>query len=156
MRVVASYSQFSKMTPSNLAIVFGPNIMQPSSSLDASVNVVMEELIVHYDFIFRKVERMREEVKRERFVAMAKAKSAEVALRESERERGPSPSQLLTSSFTSQIHKQGFLTKKGEVRRNWSTRWFVLKYNWLGYYKGPEVCTWENWDLICLQLLLLF
>jgi hypothetical protein len=139
MRVVASYSQYSKMTPSNLAIVFGPNIMQPTSSLDPSVNVVMEELIVHYDFIFRKVEKMRLDIKRARYQEIALAKTQVEAIRNSQRDLAPSPPRLSTSSFTSQIHKQGYLTKKGEVRRNWSTRWFVLKYNWLGYYKGPEV-----------------
>jgi len=33
--------------------------------------------------------------------------------------------------------KQGYLTKKGAKRRNWNTRWFILKHNHLAYYKNP-------------------
>ena len=36
--------------------------------------------------------------------------------------------------------KQGYLTKKGAKRRNWNTRWFILKHNYLAYYKNPGVC----------------
>src|SRR3990167_2754552 len=35
--------------------------------------------------------------------------------------------------------KQGYLTKKGAKRRNWNTRWFILKHNHLAYYKNPGV-----------------
>ena len=36
--------------------------------------------------------------------------------------------------------KQGYLTKKGAKRRNWNSRWFILKHNYLAYYKNPGVC----------------
>ncbi|EGG19880.1 RhoGEF domain-containing protein [Cavenderia fasciculata] len=34
-----------------------------------------------------------------------------------------------------EIVKQGYLTKKGAMRRNWTKRWFVLKQNYLFYFK---------------------
>jgi len=36
------------------------------------------------------------------------------------------------------IIKSGFLQKKGAVRKNWTTRWFVLKDKSLYYYKTPK------------------
>ena len=33
------------------------------------------------------------------------------------------------------VVKEGWLTKKGEVRKNWLKRWFVLKYGSLAYFK---------------------
>lgn len=38
------------------------------------------------------------------------------------------------------LYKQGYLMKKGAKRRNWTTRWFILSYNRLSYYKNPGVC----------------
>lgn len=38
------------------------------------------------------------------------------------------------------LYKQGYLMKKGAKRRNWTTRWFILSYNRLAYYKNPGVC----------------
>jgi len=35
------------------------------------------------------------------------------------------------------LYKQGYLLKKGAKRRNWTTRWFILGYNHLAYYKNP-------------------
>eukprot|EP01103_Thecamoeba_quadrilineata_P012927 TRINITY_DN3458_c0_g1_i1.p1 TRINITY_DN3458_c0_g1~~TRINITY_DN3458_c0_g1_i1.p1 ORF type:complete len:790 (+),score=163.65 TRINITY_DN3458_c0_g1_i1:19-2388(+) len=35
------------------------------------------------------------------------------------------------------VVKSGFLQKKGGERRNWKTRWFVLKKAYLGYFKKP-------------------
>lgn len=37
----------------------------------------------------------------------------------------------------SQIVKQGYLAKKGAKRRNWKTRWFILKKDELVYFKDP-------------------
>eukprot|EP01133_Synstelium_polycarpum_P007297 gene7297-8485_t len=34
-----------------------------------------------------------------------------------------------------EIVKQGYLTKKGAMRRNWTKRWFVLKQGYLFYFK---------------------
>jgi len=34
--------------------------------------------------------------------------------------------------------KEGWLTKKGGNRRNWQTRWFVLKSPELSYYKNKK------------------
>jgi hypothetical protein len=35
--------------------------------------------------------------------------------------------------------KEGWMKKKGERRTNWTTRWFVLKYKTLTYFKNPRV-----------------
>src|SRR3989338_11095143 len=40
-------------------------------------------------------------------------------------------------SLLSDTLKMGFLRKKGDVRKNWTTRWFVLKARCLAYY-GTE------------------
>jgi hypothetical protein len=140
LRIISLYSDYSKMTPSNLAIVFAPNLMQTSDNLDCTVNLVMEEMITKYDEIFRPIEKMRLKLKKERFEELKKEKTASNEKSYFEEVTPDEPSKTSASSFSSGIQKQGYLTKKGDVRRNWSTRWFVLKYNWLGYYKGPEVC----------------
>lgn len=37
------------------------------------------------------------------------------------------------------IVKQGMLEKKGAKRRNWTSRWFVLKKGYLYYFKTQKV-----------------
>eukprot|EP01132_Coremiostelium_polycephalum_P000416 gene416-526_t len=37
-----------------------------------------------------------------------------------------------------EIVKQGYLTKKGAMRRNWTKRWFVLKQSYLFYFKTSK------------------
>lgn len=37
-----------------------------------------------------------------------------------------------------EIVKQGFLQKKGANRRNWTSRWFVLKHKYLFYFKNQK------------------
>ena len=34
--------------------------------------------------------------------------------------------------------------KKGDERRNWTNRWFVLKQGWLGYFKKQGVFATER------------
>lgn len=34
--------------------------------------------------------------------------------------------------------KEGFMMKRGAIRKNWKTRWFVLQKNYLKYYKKKE------------------
>jgi hypothetical protein len=41
--------------------------------------------------------------------------------------------------FAGTVVKQGWLTKKGGQRRNWKTRWFVLKTNEFSYYNNKKV-----------------
>ena len=41
------------------------------------------------------------------------------------------------------IVKEGWLSKKGDVRRNWTRRWFVLKYGSLAYFKTQGLLTYK-------------
>ena len=34
--------------------------------------------------------------------------------------------------------KEGFMTKRGAIRKNWNQRWFVLNKNFLRYYKRRD------------------
>ena len=43
------------------------------------------------------------------------------------------------SYSSSTIVKQGYLTKKGAKRKNWTKRWFILKKDKLEYFKNPGV-----------------
>jgi len=45
---------------------------------------------------------------------------------------------LKNSKEGSVLVKQGYLTKKGAKRRNWATRWFILKSGVLAYHKSPS------------------
>jgi hypothetical protein len=38
------------------------------------------------------------------------------------------------------VVKVGYLAKRGGKRTNWNTRWFILQWNILVYYKNPLVC----------------
>lgn len=44
----------------------------------------------------------------------------------------------LPSTHHPQIIKQGELEKKGQKRRNWKVRWFVLTQQELYYFKNPK------------------
>lgn len=55
---VASYSDVNKMTPQNLGVVFGPSLLwaseaQTSFASIAAVNRCVEQLIRHYNAIFK-------------------------------------------------------------------------------------------------------
>eukprot|EP00211_Chloroparvula_japonica_P000787 CAMPEP_0119125956 /NCGR_PEP_ID=MMETSP1310-20130426/5051_1 /TAXON_ID=464262 /ORGANISM="Genus nov. species nov., Strain RCC2339" /LENGTH=1050 /DNA_ID=CAMNT_0007116077 /DNA_START=84 /DNA_END=3236 /DNA_ORIENTATION=+ len=147
VRVVGCYSEWSKMSKHNIAIVFGPNLLESPNPLDPGalqvVYKVLEEMMEYYDDLFLDVEKERMNRKRSKMQLVQEELEKNAAAREQmeqkQREFGvEEPGRVQSANFTSQVLKQGYLTKKGEVRRNWSTRWFVLKYNWLGYYKGPE------------------
>ncbi|XP_068125506.1 differentially expressed in FDCP 6 homolog isoform X2 [Hyperolius riggenbachi] len=46
--------------------------------------------------------------------------------------------QDLYEEIIQDVLKQGYLLKKGNLRRNWTERWFVLKPNVLNYYLSEE------------------
>lgn len=50
-------------------------------------------------------------------------------------------SSLLVTFYVFPIHfiHQGYLLKKGHVRRNWQERWFVLKPCSLTYFVGEDL-----------------
>eukprot|EP01103_Thecamoeba_quadrilineata_P014176 TRINITY_DN4151_c0_g1_i1.p1 TRINITY_DN4151_c0_g1~~TRINITY_DN4151_c0_g1_i1.p1 ORF type:complete len:633 (+),score=128.48 TRINITY_DN4151_c0_g1_i1:13-1911(+) len=39
--------------------------------------------------------------------------------------------------YDAPVVREGYLVKKGGERRNWKTRWFVLRFNHLSYYAKP-------------------
>ncbi|CAI8020429.1 Pleckstrin-2 [Geodia barretti] len=39
---------------------------------------------------------------------------------------------------SSEVLKEGFLVKKGHVRHNWRTRWFVLTKKQLSYFRKRQ------------------
>jgi hypothetical protein len=48
------------------------------------------------------------------------------------------------------ILKEGWLTKKGAKRRNWQTRWFILRASDLSYYKRKGVCpSFHSLVMVC-------
>ncbi|EFA84467.1 pleckstrin domain-containing protein [Heterostelium album PN500] len=50
----------------------------------------------------------------------------------------PTPPQNLVTIKLDDVSKEGYLTKKGHIRRNWNVRWFRLKRNVLTYTKSPS------------------
>lgn len=59
-------------------------------------------------------------------------------------------------SYPDTLFKQGYLMKKGAKRRNWTTRWFILRFNHLAYYKNPGVCLFINLFKFEKRLTILF
>ena len=56
---------------------------------------------------------------------------------DSEGENRPPP--IPEESELEKAIKSGYLKKKGEQRRNWKKRWFVLRPEKLSYYKNDKV-----------------
>ena len=142
----------------NLAIVFGPNLLRSKAShldlTDYSAPVV-EVMIGQYLQIFPKFEKEFEKefksadsskVKQMRLndyrrsYAMVKSMNldetpeAEVDA-EVDDEEDEGEEFVDTNANLGAVVKEGWLQKKGEKRRNWTKRWFVLKYGSLAYFK---------------------
>ena len=82
MRLVASYSDFSKMTPTNLSIVFAPNLVNAEITLDPNLNKVVEQMVLLYDDVFADVERRRLEKKRSLFKQVEEQKRSQKEINE--------------------------------------------------------------------------
>uniref|UniRef100_A0A7S4HZM6 PH domain-containing protein n=1 Tax=Vannella robusta TaxID=1487602 RepID=A0A7S4HZM6_9EUKA len=63
--------------------------------------------------------------------------TTEVTVEETETLQSEMDSSAMESTQSGVLYKQGYLVKKGAKRRNWNTRWFILGYNHLAYYKNP-------------------
>jgi len=53
--------------------------------------------------------------------------------------RGPEAGQLRKGVEGERVVKSGYLWKKGERRKNWKKRWFVLRTEKMAYYKDEKV-----------------
>ena len=124
------------MSARNLAIVITPNILYSSSSsvdacLSGSPNNVVRQLIQNYSKFFREIEM---EMKAERSgVRQSFLKQTETKLEEEDDDE-EEDEEIMVEPVGSVV-KEGWLTKKGEIRHNWTKRWFVLKYGSLGYFR---------------------
>ena len=49
------------------------------------------------------------------------------------------PLSFISSQHQEEPIKQGFLWKKGNLRKNWKKRWFVLHFNALAYFEKADV-----------------
>jgi len=167
MRSLAQITQHvakNKMTPYNLSIIFGPHCLKrreadPVGELTDS-KVIYESIqlmIEEYDAIFSDIAAERETVRHKR--AQQQAEIAQKRQKETTKQfkyepaAVPSPQQQeeddddddendsklqgITISLKD-IVKQGFLQKKGANRRNWTSRWFVLKNKYLFYFKNQK------------------
>jgi hypothetical protein len=159
---VASKEALNKMGAHNLAIVFGPNLLRSKAShldlTDYSAPVV-EVMIAQYLQIFPKFEKEFEKevgvadsskVKQMRLndyrrsYAMVRSQNmfdapeADVDA-EGEEDEDEGEEFVDTNANLGAVVKEGWLQKKGEKRRNWTKRWFVLKYGSLAYFKTQGI-----------------
>ena len=157
------------MSPHNLAIVFSPNLLRSpsvSSSFDLSESEskVVECLMVGYQKIFDEVfdltvffffgedfslpslslqgekELKRVEPSKDKEKIETKQGELEEEEEEEEEEEGGAGGELALGA----VVKEGWLTKKGEVRKNWLKRWWVLKYGSLAYFKTQGKAPFES------------
>ena len=146
---ISQFEEENKMNSRNLSIVFAPTFLSPPGALDPSslkqVYLVVEDFVANYDFLFRDIEESRRiyaEKQRAREAAMLEQKKIRqemiASLIEQSSSGAASTSNVLSAAAYSDLPlKQGYLSKKGANRRNWTTRWFMLKSSCLLYYKSP-------------------
>jgi len=51
---------------------------------------------------------------------------------------------IINTELNEKIIKSGYLKKKGEKRKVWKRRWFVLRSNRLSYYKNEKIFIYIN------------
>eukprot|EP01087_Luapelamoeba_hula_P006662 TRINITY_DN1674_c0_g1_i1.p1 TRINITY_DN1674_c0_g1~~TRINITY_DN1674_c0_g1_i1.p1 ORF type:complete len:1017 (-),score=160.00 TRINITY_DN1674_c0_g1_i1:152-3202(-) len=150
LRSVVDLSDINKMTSSNVAIVFGPNIIKrkrgPLIDPDAhKLYKVCQDLITFYEPIFLEIERQRivakeagerklqeaEKVEHQRIEFLSTVPITRSALVEE------SPTVAIPDS---DIIKSGTLLKKPKGRGSGANKivWCVLKYKRLSFYKNKN------------------
>jgi len=164
-QLVVESADINKMNKRNLSIVFAPNMLSAqgdnfsTQGLDATYEV-FTTMIDNYYMIFASIEEERRVAKekylKEQEEEHRKERQAQEELAAAMKE-GASMSNsaattnvdrigtklnddqrlLLSAHLIYNAVRQGWLSKKGAQRRNWNTRWFVLRYKSLGYYKVP-------------------
>jgi len=63
---------------------------------------------------------------------------------------------IINTEINEKIIKSGYLKKKGEKRKAWKKRWFVLRSNRLSYYKNEKVFFFKNNIILFLKEFFLF
>ncbi|KAH3765232.1 lim domain protein [Pelomyxa schiedti] len=130
----------NKMNAKNLAIVFAPHFLRSKTVEDFRITsgasfIVVQTLIDYYPTIFQNIENQRNDASKRMKGAILRRSVTKVGdMSEFQDVESPKDDSGLILSL-SEIVKQGFLSKKGSQRRNWTNRWFVLKKNYLYYFK---------------------
>ena len=139
---IAKKQEVNKMSERNLAIVFSPNILRPiASSVDTdlsdSATNVVEQMIKSYQTLFVGVDKEMDKAALS-FRAMVGEEQGDADDDdEDENDLGDSTEPETLGA----VVMEGWLLKKGEVRKNWTKRWFVLKYGSLAYFKTQGLCS---------------
>jgi len=150
----------NKMSAHNLSIVFGPNLLRAKSeSASASLSdypaAVVGVMIQQYSTIFSPVEKefeikfdmsgldergrqVRLNDYRRSFRSQKFESFDEPEIDDDDDEEADEDGMLDTRATLGTIVKEGWLSKKGDVRRAWHKRWFVLKYGSLAYFKTQD------------------
>eukprot|EP00013_Stygamoeba_regulata_P006378 CAMPEP_0177633218 /NCGR_PEP_ID=MMETSP0447-20121125/2718_1 /TAXON_ID=0 /ORGANISM="Stygamoeba regulata, Strain BSH-02190019" /LENGTH=1179 /DNA_ID=CAMNT_0019134859 /DNA_START=78 /DNA_END=3617 /DNA_ORIENTATION=+ len=149
---VISHEAANKMGLKNISIVFGPNFIKPPGdvmdpmALQEAYSVV-GVLMDNYAAFFTEIEKNRlrqaaifnaQHLKREEEERRKEEELLQILRKKSVSERPPGLRARGQHAVSDQIFHQGYLSKKGANRRNWTTRWFVLKDQCLTYWKSPQ------------------
>ena len=147
---VSQHEEINKMNSRNLSIVFAPTFLASENNLDPSalkqVYLVVEDLIAHYSSLFHEIEARRHraaEAQRKRDAEaeaekLSRQQRIQSILSASSDDASTSMGPLSAAAYADLPLKQGYLSKKGANRRNWTTRWFMAKKSCLLYYKSPQ------------------
>eukprot|EP01105_Mastigella_eilhardi_P006567 TRINITY_DN1809_c1_g2_i1.p2 TRINITY_DN1809_c1_g2~~TRINITY_DN1809_c1_g2_i1.p2 ORF type:complete len:574 (+),score=147.43 TRINITY_DN1809_c1_g2_i1:2072-3793(+) len=160
--LVSKKSSVGKMNSINLSVVFAPHLMRPEGdndwgiAEDSSGYVVVQALIDNYEVLFEDIEKKRQQEAESSQFNKTPQLSATVSAVPSS--AGTAAGRVLPNRMNrascltislQEIVKQGFLTKKGGNRHNWTQRWFVLKMKYLYYFQSPKERIPKG--VICLQ-----
>lgn len=145
---VAKHEDRNKMTSRNISIVFAPTFLSPEGSLGMDPNslkqvyLVVEDFIANYAELFSDIQERRRRAadlqrQLEQEAASALAQKQEAIRRLIQSGGDETSASAGPAAYADPLLKQGFLSKKGGNRRNWTTRWFMLKRSCLLYFKSP-------------------
>jgi len=156
---VSLHHEVTRMTPNNLGIVFGPNLIKKIDDSTADFDTMASDkrndfiafLIEYYEELFKDIEAEREKGKVERQqqeelksqrkrdrLSDEDVKDVEFTVPTISEEAAAAPLTPITVRDSKVfLTKEGWLLKKSGTRGNWTKRWFVLRYKTLSYFKSP-------------------